>query len=87
MRLYDIVNCNTELGKKGIFMEKEILQVNMFGEFSLTYGGATIDDSGSRSKKLWTLLEYLLVFRDREITQNELIELLKNKDKIMEEMI
>ena len=55
-------------------MEKEILQVNMFGEFSLTYGGATIDDSGSRSKKLWTLLEYLLVFRDREITQNELIE-------------
>lgn len=64
------------MGKKGIFMEKEILQVNMFGEFSLTYGGATIDDSGSRSKKLWTLLEYLLVFRDREITQNELIELL-----------
>lgn len=57
-------------------METSVLQVNLFGEFSLTYNGMSIDDSGSRSKKLWMLLEYLLVFRGREVTQNEIIELL-----------
>jgi DNA-binding SARP family transcriptional activator len=53
-----------------------ILQINMLGEFSLTYGDSTINDQNSRSRKLWTLLEYLITFRDKEITQNELIELL-----------
>lgn len=57
-------------------METSVLQVNLLGEFSLTYNGMSIDDSGSRSKKLWMLLEYLLVFRGREVTQNEIIELL-----------
>lgn len=57
-------------------MESKTLQVNMLGEFSLTFDGNSIDDNGSRSKKLWMLLEYLLVFRGREVTQNEIIDLL-----------
>lgn len=48
----------------------------MLGEFSLTYGDVTINDQNNRSKKLWSLLEYLITFRDKEISQNELIELL-----------
>ena len=57
-------------------MESNILRINMLGEFSLTYDDNVIDDNGSRSKKLWMLLEYLLVFRGREVTQNEIIDLL-----------
>ncbi len=56
--------------------DTNVLQINMLGEFSLTYGDKTIDDQSNRSKKLWILLQYLIAFRDREITQNELIEML-----------
>jgi len=54
---------------------EKTLHVTMLGGFSLSYGGKTIDDS-TRAMKLWTLLEYLITFRNREISQNELIELL-----------
>lgn len=60
----------------------ETLKINMLGEFSISYSGKTINDSSSRSKKLWTLLEYLVAFRGREISQNELIELLWPEDDI-----
>ena len=52
------------------------IKVNMLGEFSISYGGKIINDQLNRSKKLWTLLEYLIFFRKREVSQNELIELL-----------
>jgi len=54
----------------------ELLKVHMLGEFSLTLGPKTINDQSNRSKKVWTLLEYLIAFRDREISQNDLIDLL-----------
>lgn len=59
----------------------QVLKINMLGEFSMTYGDKTINDQSSRSKKLWTLLEYLITFRDKEISQNELIELLWPDDE------
>ena len=52
------------------------LQINMLGGFALEYNGNVIDYQKSRSHKLWLILEYLITFRDKEITQNELIELL-----------
>lgn len=52
------------------------LQINMLGGFSLRYNENVIDYQRSRSHKLWLILEYLITFRDKEITQNELIELL-----------
>lgn len=52
------------------------LQINMLGGFSLQYKGNVIDYQKSRSHKLWLILEYLITFRDKEITQTELIELL-----------
>ena len=52
------------------------LQINMLGGFSLHYNDKVIDYQSSRSHKLWLILEYLITFRDKEITQNELIELL-----------
>nr|MDD6335716.1 BTAD domain-containing putative transcriptional regulator [bacterium] len=52
------------------------LSVQMFGGFSLTYGDKSIDDQSNRSKRLLLLLEYLITFRDRSISQEELIDLL-----------
>ncbi len=52
------------------------LKINMLGEFSLSYGDTTIVDQHSRSGKLWSLLEYLVTFREKDVSQNEIIELL-----------
>ena len=52
----------------------------MLGGFSITIGPNSISDKNNRSKKPWMLLEYLIAFRDRELSQNELIELLWPED-------
>lgn len=59
-------------------MRNDLIQVNMLGEFSITNaaGDCAISDRNNRSKKVLTLLEYLVTFRGREISQAELIELL-----------
>lgn len=55
--------------------------VNTLGEFSLTIDGKTVDDRNHQSKKAWILLEYLLTFRNREASPEELIELIwKDED-------
>lgn len=55
--------------------------VNTLGEFSLTIDGHTVDDRNHQSKKAWILLEYLLTFRNREVSPDELIELVwKDED-------
>ena len=52
------------------------LKIQFFGGFSITCGGCTAADTANRSRKLWTLLEYLVTFRSRAVPQEELIELL-----------
>ena len=52
------------------------LYINMLGEFTLRYGENVISDQEGRSKKLWLLIEYLVTFRGKEISQNDLIDLL-----------
>ena len=55
--------------------KNEIIYVNMLGEFSITIGSQTIMDRNNESKKPWSLLEYLITFRDRNIPVEELIDL------------
>ncbi|MCL1982087.1 MAG: SARP family transcriptional regulator [Clostridiales bacterium] len=57
------------------------LYVNMLGGCSLTYNGKTINDQTVRSKKFWLLIEYLIVFRNRDISQSELIDLIYPEGK------
>lgn len=59
-------------------MEKNTVIVRMLGEFSISNGEGTyaVSNKGRRSKKIIGLLEYLITFRDREIPQNELVEML-----------
>lgn len=43
------------------------LKIQFFGGFSITCGGCTAADTANRSRKLWTLLEYLVTFRSRAV--------------------
>jgi len=52
------------------------LRVRMFGDFTISYGGVEISDSDNRSRKVWLLLAYMIYCRNREIAQDELINLL-----------
>lgn len=55
-------------------MEK--LRITMLGEFSITYGEKRITEQTKRSKKMWTLLQFLIANHNRDISQSELIDLL-----------
>lgn len=52
------------------------LNITMFGEFSITDGKTIVTDQMNRSKKIWTLLGYLILHRDHSIACSELIDLL-----------
>lgn len=54
----------------------EEFRVTLLGEFTIEFGDSIISDQTNRSKKVWTLLEYIIVHRKRFISQDELIELL-----------
>ena len=55
-------------------MEK--LKITMLGEFSMSYGENVITEQSKRSKKMWTLLQFMIANHNREIPQSELISLL-----------
>ena len=57
------------------------LYINMLGGCSLRYRDCTIDSKAIRSKRIWTLIEYLVTYRSREVTQDELIDLLYPDDR------
>lgn len=57
------------------------LEITMFGEFSMTYGENTISEHSKRSKKLWLLLQYLVVHHTRSVPQSELIDILSREDE------
>lgn len=57
-------------------MDTITAQVQMLGGFRMTINGITISDQSNQSKKPWSILEYLITFRNREISSNELIDLI-----------
>ena len=58
-----------------------IIYVSMLGGCSLKYDDNLIDRQTVRSRRIWTLLEYLITNRNKTVTQDELIELLYPGDK------
>lgn len=52
------------------------LNINMLGEFSFVSSLCRVDDQSSRSKKVWTLLQYLIANRFRDVSQDDLIDVL-----------
>ncbi len=60
----------------------DVVQVTMFGGFKIESGGETIQDTAARTHQLWHLIEYLVAFRHKTISQDELIEVLWPDDNI-----
>lgn len=56
------------------------IKIRFFGAFTISYGDKSISENDNRSKKLWKLLQYIVVNRDRHIPQEELITLLWGVD-------
>lgn len=59
---------NHTLGKKTI-------SISLLGGFSLQADGITLTDDVNRSLKLWSVLAYLTLHRDRPVSQTEFIEI------------
>lgn len=58
----------------------EIIRVRTFGEFMLQAGAQTLSDSSNRSKKVWSLLAYLICNRGRACSPQKLMDLLWGED-------
>ena len=52
------------------------VQITMLGSFEIRRGDKAIGDNISRTHKIWNLLEYLITFRDKDLSQNDLISAL-----------
>lgn len=57
-----------------------VFHIEMLGGFKLTVGDKVISDTISRTHQLWNLLEYLIAFRHKTISQEELIAALWPND-------
>ena len=77
MTLYPVmrVNLRTHIQRWGSKMNGPTLQVQMLGQFTLRYGDRTISDSDDRSRRVWSLLAYILYNHSRAFTQEELTHL------------
>ncbi|MDD3193192.1 MAG: BTAD domain-containing putative transcriptional regulator [Oscillospiraceae bacterium] len=58
------------------------VHVSMLGGFRLQAGGHEVDESRNRARQLWNLLEYLIAFRHRDISPDELVDVLWHEDEI-----
>ena len=50
-------------------MTDNIMTVQMFGGFSISLSGCILIYQNDRSKKVWTILAYLIALWDREISK------------------
>ena len=44
------------------------IQIEMLGGFNITMGEVTISDSSARTHQVWSLLEYLIAYRHKTIS-------------------
>jgi len=61
--------------------KKSVLRISLLGGSSLTFEDKIINDKNVRSKKFWIILEYLITFRNRDISQSELLDLIYPEGK------
>ncbi|MBO5666183.1 MAG: hypothetical protein J6S45_01910 [Firmicutes bacterium] len=59
-------------------MNGSVLKVQMLGDLTLTLDNHTISEDQNRTRKMWTLMAYILYNRGRSISQEELLDLLWN---------
>ncbi len=64
------------MGTAKLPLENIKLNIRMLGSFELQYNEIIISEEINNSKKMWGLLEYLIVFKDKVKTQSDLMEAL-----------
>lgn len=62
-------------------MGKTDIRIRMLGGFNMEEGGradfrAGTDQHIRRARRIWSLIEYLIVHRDREVPVTELVDIL-----------
>jgi len=57
-------------------MIMEPIKISMLGEFTLQYGQQLLRESGTRSRRIFSLLSFLICHRGQTVSQYKLIELL-----------
>lgn len=57
-------------------MEQLTVHIHMLGDFSITFGDITINESDDHSRKPWGLLEYLIYHHNQMISSDKLIHIL-----------
>lgn len=62
-------------------MERNVLHVNMFGTFSLTYGENQITSVSNRSKLIWNILAYMICHRGELVATEDLISAVGDSPK------
>lgn len=67
-------------GQKTQKTERLSVEVTMLGSFSVCRGEERVSDENSHSRKLFGVLGYLILNRERRVTQSELIDLLWDDD-------
>lgn len=70
----NILNIDSESEKD------EILHIQMLSDFVLRYKGEVLSGEKVRAKQVWTLLEYILVNRNKEISVEKLTDVLWKDD-------
>lgn len=61
---------------KGTGGQNQMVRIETLGGFSIRIGDQVVSDTQNRSRKSWNLLAYLMAFRNRFVTQAELVEIL-----------
>ena len=59
---------------------EQLLNVQMFGHFSLSCGENTVDDASNRMRKVWLLLAYLIYSRQQRNTQDQYLSVIQGAD-------
>lgn len=56
--------------------QETVVQVQMFGDFTIECCGKSIRTDDSRSRRIWHLIAYLMFHRDRVVSKEELLRIL-----------
>ncbi|MEI7885070.1 MAG: BTAD domain-containing putative transcriptional regulator [Clostridia bacterium] len=60
----------------GTTASEKTLHIQMLGSFTLCYGEKSLSGDKGKSKQVWNLLEYLLIYRKKEISPEKLMDAL-----------
>lgn len=60
--------------RESVITPTAVVSVSLLGGFGLEMGGTVLTDEINRSQKLWNVLSYLIVHRDRSVPQSEFID-------------